>query len=315
MGNISLERQSEGGNCLVSANFSSPSCSSGSNAIGVANNWEGAQTLTYGKILLQECSDDHVESNKLVVAFIKLRLASNLGGPCDSESTSTSNFSAAVLFCNPRYTIGQASVTSTSSGAINNVIAGDQQQFTESAGWEMALALNATLNTSATLFLTNNMIEVQADAYNSRSPYDFFFNALRAIWYRAPLDQYLDAETLKNHSQQLFRTTSAQIASQYLRANSTNDIRGAYSADQLRVILQGPFLVFVEVGLGLIMLCTIVIAIVRPIVPGLCALPTLGRTACIMSQSTQLENTLRGHGALSEKNRKPISREHPPSQS
>jgi hypothetical protein len=242
-----------------------------------------------GKVILEQCPE--INQSKLFVVF------GQLNGSAPSTNTGKGivhSFNSTVLTCTPNHALQEALVTTDFAGALIDVGILETVDRIITSPWDLWSAFNTSLLAAAPSTLVNPR---SLDVHGGYS-YDEFISALLTTWSRQPAE-YLDHEILLRDSRRLYTATAGQIASRFLRADSTRLVPGSYKTTQLRVTLRGTAFIITEVGLTLLIICTCLMLICSPCTSAPSTSTTLASLAVTIRKTGQLRSQLCGSGKIS----------------
>lgn len=248
-----------------------------------------------GAATIQKCSrGENMDTGYLVLTFAQASPPKNLefGNKGDAIMLPMGAFelNATVLFCQPTSKLEKAMVTTDSFDSILDMVTGNTTSPLGISSWDMALAFNTSvLDAAKSMSRTGDMYA-----------YDTFFRILQAISPQDPV-KYMDAQVLEAESRRLFAAVWAQIANQHLLMSSSQQIRGVYRVNELRLLLRPVTSYVLEAGIATILVCTVVMLFIRPIVVDLPDIPSLGRVAAKLVRSKEMRSTLKHTGAYDTK--------------
>jgi hypothetical protein len=199
-----------------------------------------------------------------------------------------------VLTCTPNHALQEALVTTDFAGALIDMGILKTLDRIIASPWELWSAFNTSLSAAAPSTLANPR---SLDVHGGFS-YDEFISALLTTWSRQPAE-YLDHGTLLRDSRRLYAATASQIASRFLRADSTRLVPGSYKTTQLRVTLRGTAFIITEVGLTLLIICTCLMLIFSPCTSAPSTSTALASLAVTIHKTGQLRSQLCGSGKIS----------------
>jgi len=270
-------------------------CATGSTTIASPSvDHKAINILPIGKVIFKQCPGDN--EPKLFVFYGQINASiPSTAFQYENLTYSESNgvvhsFDSAVLVCTPNHALQEALVTTDSAGALIDIGVPKTLNRTITSPWDLWSAFNTSLSAAAHDFLGN-------PTNNPRGGdlYDDFISALNEIWSRRPAE-YTDYETLLRDSRRLYAATANQIASRFLRVDSTRLAPGSYKKTRLRVTLKDTAFRIVEAGLVLLIMCTCLVSSCSPCPPSPSTSATLASLAVMMHKTGQLRSRKRDSG-------------------
>jgi len=280
-------------NWKITAEMTDGDCSTGPLVIAMPprNQTLDTELMSVGKVTIQECPN--AGHPKLFVMFAQIKANVRSDGSGSPNVTVLENNSTVVV-CTPSYMLQRALVTTETSGAIIEVHPVSEPQNTSISGWDMWSTFNATLQAAAPVFLAGpSYRQYGHGGYN----YDNIF-AMQMATYSKLSEAYLEAGELTQDMRSLFKTSAAQIADSFLRSKSSSQTDGSYSTVQLRIVFRNASLRMVEAGLGLLLICTILMTLYSRSLIGLSPGTDLAHLAVLVGQSAQFRSQLQKEGIM-----------------
>jgi hypothetical protein len=278
----------------IEADVMDEDCATGPTHIASARRGDDVDFIQFGKVIDQQCPGPN--QRKLFVLYGQVEAGAPAVrvtqlGPSPVSGIAYS-FNSTALICTPNHALQEALVTTDFAGTLIDVGVRKTLGRFVTSPWDLWSAFSTSVSAVAPTVLQVSPSNI------GTYPYDEIFSALLSTWARQPAE-YLDHETLLRDLRRLYATTANQIASRYLRANSTRLVPGSYQTTQLRVTLRDTAFRITEGGLTMLILCICLLLICSPCPSASRISATLASLAVMIQGTGQLRSHLCGSGSCS----------------
>lgn len=275
----------------LQVNVSDGSCQSGQLNVTVVNS---NKTISWLFQTTTSCSDNVTQ---MILGFVKFKIPPYTGSDQFMDETvdeipramNSSSINSTILFCEPSYSFENADVTFNSTNV---------QNITN----QTTVAASASAMSGRTMIdgFQSALMSAKVSINSLATDFDVLLDALLEVSPSRKVDRYADPATLEADTRQLYSAVCAQIVNQYMRTTTSDTVMGTQWVEKSRLFLNELSLRLLEAGIGMLIVSTIIISLVRPSVLGLGGLPTLGRVSAILARSDNFDTVLKGRGAQSD---------------
>lgn len=210
--------------------------------------------------------------------------------------------STTILTCQPKYTVQKSNVTVSDTGVIyddktNLGNAMNDTTIQPVSYWDFFEAFESCIEKSIT-FVSGILKPIApAKGLANSTTFDPFFQLIQATVDNLTETQLQDATFLQDQSTEIYRKISAQIAKSYLMVPAEDEVKGTCETTQQRLRVRGLSLYMMEAILCFLIIQTALMAFLVNRLSKIRDYGSIARLATVMSRSTQLSETIAGHGA------------------